>query len=780
MSTIKCLEGAIDILNRAGDDTLPTELRDEIVRGLKAVLKSAGEDDAVALARMKAAMKSTELDAKAAQYAKLHQDTKDVELAELFLSTGDPVEAAIRLRQAVDPLPGNRGGDRQAFLTRTRGETRDLQGRLAEALSYVQHKGVYLRASDGDRDLRRALMGLDTDDPKAKELAKVIKETFEPYIDRLREAGVWVRKRDNWWMRDYDFARIQADRAKFEDLMRQGLDRANHPDPDATIAKMIQSLSEADTVGSKQVGIGMRRKLEFNDPEIEFQVQMEFGRGTLGTQLIRLADVLPQETIAAEMFGPMWRSKIPELANRIAVEGGVDPDLTRTFPLGRAARNLRHAIAIMNSQTSDLSRAANFTPNNVMAAAQNYVSFSFLGKTALWQVTIDPVIGMLSAPMVQGNIFRRVTRQLGALAKLATNPEVRQQMKYLGVWKDTIAMQGNSRLPYLMDPATQFNLGPSKARTFGERMLNNSTQLATLTQRATFSHFLENWNRSGHMMATLSALGDTFGRSWDDLPAKLRKWDFESNGLTKADWESIRKTPLTELGIPDLNNLRQRNPRVHSRLMGMLHREAELGIVRSDISDRVVLTIGTTPGTGASTLASTITQFWSWNMAMFRGPMMRAWHRGGTSGLIGFSASLVIATAMGMQFRAMASGQPLWDMENPKFWWRAFIMSGVLSPVGQPATDAIGSSGRTGLMGAVPGTAAQISNLALGGATDLWDGEVEKAALKGAKITHRAIPNWWQIEWLVSNTMEEITWQLDPESARARDRALRNQGRVED
>ncbi|TVR96489.1 MAG: hypothetical protein EA406_11810, partial [Rhodospirillales bacterium] len=297
------------IMASVSSDVLPTEYRDEIVRGMRGVLDSLdGKDPAVAIARMKAAAREADLDARAANFSKLAQERKDPEITARFLE-GDPAQKAYELRQFIDPLPGNRGAADQSYMTRVRGEVGIMQGRLNEVIARLT-EGFYIRPTKYADELRRGLLGLATDDPQVAADVKLIRETFQPYLKRLQQAGVHVAEVENWWMRDWDLARILSNESRFDELMARGLSKEVHPDPGATVARMKYSLSERDTSGSKNLGIGMRRKIMFDDPEIEYLMMKEFGRGDLSAQLLRVIDTLSQEVTASEMLGPLWRQKV--------------------------------------------------------------------------------------------------------------------------------------------------------------------------------------------------------------------------------------------------------------------------------------------------------------------------------------------------------------------------------------------------------------------------------------------------------------------------------------
>lgn len=777
---IDCLSNAIRIIRDAPSRVIDDASRAELVNGLDRVLNATDGDDFIALARMKAVAESTKKDVRAAQIARLQQDIVDEnQIAPRYLQ-GGAVESAWRFRQDVDPLPGNRGSDTQSFLTRTLGEERFLIGQLDDVLKLVMDNtlGRFIKASEADNDFVRALLGLPANDQRAVAAADKVRDLFDPYIDRLRGAGVWVEKRDNWWFRDYDLARIEVNKDRFVEIFKNGLDRKVHPDPESTAIKVIQSLAEGDTVGSKNMGIGMRRKIEFADRELEFALYKEFGRGTAGTQLMRVAKSLADETIAAEMFGPLWRTRLPEMVKTIATNGRLE-EKGRTVAQARAARQLKHGMASLQTHSTDLTRAANFTKTNVIAGLQNYVSFAFLGMTATWQLTVDPFLSIIGGSMIQGNVFRRATRQLGAAAKLMSSSEARQQMRYLGVWRDGIAMQSNARLPALVDPAAQLEagIGGRGARSLSERFVGGTAQLAAYGQRMTASNLIENFNRSSHFRATMTAIADNFDRSWDELNPTARKFAFENNGISKRDWDSLRKTEIVH-GLPAWDEFQKRNPRAHARFMGMLHRDSENAVVRSDLSDRVVLTLGADPGSTGSLALSTITQFWSWNTRMLRGPLAQSYHRG-TLPLVSFSAGLLASTALGLQLRAISKGEPLWDMQDPGFWWKSTVMSGILGPFMPELANLVDPSGSPDIPGAVPSTLGRLGRDTVGIVEDVVSGESEKAAATGAKIVKTGIPNWWQMEWFLNSVYEETLWQFDPEGAQARDRFLR-EGRVEE
>lgn len=657
-----------------------------------------------------------------------------------------------------------------AISNEMRGEAQLLIGQLHELWDALINKyRPWVSDSEFGRKVHAEMRGVDTGSTKARQLATLYHEVTGKYLKRIREAGVFVERNQNFAPQTNNMGRIKSDNAAWRTFLMNNLDPVHHPDPQSTIDHILTTLSTRDLDDPKMAQISMGRQVKFKTPDAEFEYANRWGDPSFAQTLFGSVQALAEKTIMAERLGPSSTHNLDTILDgleRSAAQRQTDAEIAGNKKLTKKykseLRQARYARAISKSLSGELYNPADQNIANWGAATRNWMGTMMLGKVALGIVTQDSINSVLQSRFHAGNFGNALTQQIKSAIDLMGNKQALTYAKEMGVWTNALHASG-SRFLDMYDTA--------------QAAQGITRQAFTAVQRVGFVHALDKSLRSATMLTMSRALMRNLSSGWADLSPRYQKV-LRANGLHAANWTRLQRVgkKFTGTDALDINAL---PADLRASVSSLLYRELDLTIVHPQHMDRAVITGGAQRGTAGGETAAFFTQFMSWPIAFLRGPVRREWAMGG-GGAAGFAGSLLLASVMTTQLYEMSSGKEPFEWDSNMLWVKALSRSGILSPIGEGAISAI-IYRHGGLDSPVLGTLFDTITKLYGAGEDAFiDGQTDKAAAKLLEIfDDLAIPNvFWAEYAIITKAMDYAMWELDPEKMVARKRRLMRQDRM--
>jgi hypothetical protein len=784
----KCLRSAVDTL--ATVQGLDDEMRAEIIRRLQEVVKKERRSPEARIVSVEQALRSARRDVIQAAVARQKQEEKLLQFAtDTRFSYGSTIEsirdAADNLKRFIAPDIGNKGDAVEGSLTSAlRFELRELQGKLEPVFRFIADTRGVIRDSEMAVAFHKEAVGMDSGNAQAEEMVRVFRESFKPYLERLREAGIWVDETDNWFFQSHDFRAISNSADEWRAFMRDNLDTDKHPDPDATIEALYNSLVDRDIVEQTGGRVGMQRVIQFRSPEAQHEYFLRFGdgQGNVAYNVLSSVFKITSETVIAERLGPNGLATLTKVGDQI--KNAAAKASTNERAVNRIKSRINRAQNVMKFMAQPPTKPEHQGIENFMSGLRLSAVGTFLGKTALSMVGEEPILSTMFGRMASGGYWRSFTGRLSRVAELLDKEgALRQFAEAHGLWQNALAAQNAAR--QFADPAA------GRASTGGgrfERFRNVAAQYATITQRYTGTVWMEQAQRSASFATIHDGVTRNFDRGWGDLGPQFREYILERNGITKRDWESLRKTDTNnELGFLDVDGLRTRNLPLYRKYMTMVVREAE---IQNNLPDAESLMIiqGVSDSLGSRLARQQVTQFFGWALSVQRNGVAREMQSGVIPGTIAAGASLA-AAAVTLQLYALAAGQPMYEFDSNTLWWRALTRSAFLGPFIPAGIDfvgldvnadgvSVGGRGSGSIPGVVPSTVSSVAQGVFRTAVDGGSGDGEAALAEAIKTGAYALPNWWYVDALTTKATDAMIFSLEPEQLRRRNRRWEKEERM--
>lgn len=771
-----CLKAAVKELNKIQD--LDAEEQAKILQRLESVAikqRATPEDRIIAVEQ---AIRNSRRDILGAQVAfkrneEVVQDLlTDPRFREESGETFEDVAAkAENHKRFASPAAGGRGDATEATLvSKMRFEFRALGARFNDILNFVTDNRFGAVDSESARLFYMEMVGLDSGSARARQLMQQFRESVSPYITRLRAAGVHVDVIKDFFPQSHDMPKIARDRKGWKEFLRNNLDPDQHPDPETTADALWNRLVDRDITEQTGGGVGMQRKIKFKDGEAELEYYYRFGNGTVARDMTGLIHKLSHATVLAEQYGPRPMQAIEAVRKNIATRA------ENLKPGTREAKRLDRRMDIATDIVRFLSQPPTLPKyqgiENWAAATRLGFGALKLGKVALQQIPEDFILGTVFGRSAAGGYWKSFTSRTTRLAELLdANGDLRKFAEAWGVWQNTNLMLTASRTMTAAD-----NAASGVTRAVGEGARETAARGLGLTQRWTGAMWLENFQRSASFMVLHDGVARMRGQGWGDLNPQFRRNVLEANGMTKRDWESLRKTETGEFGILNLTELEKRNPALFRKYMAMAVNEAETQTNFPDI-ESLLWAQGVRTDRYSPQARRFITQFWGWGLSIQRRAVMREFQSGVVPTALAGGATLATAAA-GLQLYALAAGDPPYQWDSPQLWQRSVMRSAAVGPVVPTAADMFLGGPFASVPGAVPSTLTRMGSGVVRGGKDALTGDIEAASVEGIKIADTLAPNWWMTDAMLSKSMDAMIFELDPQELRKRNRRFREEQRV--
>ena len=769
MTVQKCLLDAVNAVR--GSSLINDEDKAVITEAIGRVVRDTTKSDERKLAAAIFAAREARKDMYVASITKKADDLAVVNLQERLDALDGPEERARFLRNLIEPEASYMDTTAPAVSNLARAAESRVVGRIGDIINEIT-SSVLLRDTPLALDVHRALLGLDTDNVKAKDFAKRIRAEYDRLLGELRDAGVYVPHRDvnevGYFKRSHGISKIVSEFNEWAKDIRNRLDPELHPDPDATIARIYESLVTKETRTQDSATISMMRQVFFKTAQDELDYFYRWGEGSFGQVLTEDLQRLARQSVLARELGPSASNNFDSVSaplrraeqKRVA-ESVSAGDKAAKKSAAKAVTRLDRAAMTLESLTGRLHDPRNLNTAHIGNAVRNWMITQYLGKVALSIVGQDFWNTVFQNKFHTGGFASSFGQTVGGVVEsLRGTSAGRAYGIEMGVFR-------NAMLAAQVDRYTSIHGRAENARGF-------SRQTAVGTQRATGVYALDGALRTGALLVISRTMMKSAKVNWGDLHPEYQKV-LRANAFDPASWRRFQKAATAhESGAVDVDSL----PRdIHDRAMAFLFREMDMAVVHPQHYDRAFLAAGTEAGTVPGELVRFMTQFWSWPIAFARGPMRRTAAMGGAP-MVGFGSAMILSGAATSQLYTVVENQPSFAWDSPELWKRAIVRSGLLTPVGDILMSAAVDNNVD-----LGGPAASMLTSTVGNLTqaavDVAEGDTDRAARRGAQVAKDLlVPNMWHTQFgLVSPAMDALMWELDAPYMRDRQRRFRKEGR---
>lgn len=628
----------------------------------------------------------------------------------------------------IDPRAGPAffDGDDRARYSNVEGRRRAIRARAHGMMDGIMAKhsanllGEVRRKADLD-DLVREAFGESSGNASAKEFAGAWSETAEMLRQRFNAAGGAISKRQDWGLpQSHDARKVRA--VSFEEWRAEILPRL---DPARMIDErtglpiskgaledeLVKAYETIRSDGLNKIEPGAQgtaslanrrgdpRFFVFKSADDWMAYNERYGTGSAYDAMMGHIDGMARDVALMEILGPNPAATVAWLKGSIEKSAGLDraanskaPD--RAFAASRQIDRLYNEItgASMRPENRKLALAFSSYRSIKTAAALGGAMLSAVTDTA-FQLTTRKFNGLAARTMLRdyAKLFRpgaiedqRMAVRLGLIAEEWANRTAAQH-RYMGE-----------------------ELTGEVSRRLAEGVLRLSG--------------LQRWTQAGRWafgMEFLGALTETRGLRFEQLDPAYRAM-FERNGITSADWDKIRATPLErERGTDWIKPANVTDQALGDRLLEMIARETDMAVPVPDLRTRAMINSVAPRGTWHGEVIKSAFLFKSFGISVL------LQHGGRIMAMAGpnaarYAGGLVISSTMmgavAIWLKDIAAGRdpraandiPFVNDEtgerelNPGFWGQALAQGGGFGIFGDLVRSSTSRSGG-GLTGAAAG-----------------------------------------------------------------------------
>ncbi|MER8854432.1 hypothetical protein NKI51_11635 [Mesorhizobium australicum] len=524
-------------------------------------------------------------------------------------------------------------------------------------------------------------------------------------------------------------------------------------------------------------GLADHRFLIYKDADSWLTAHQKYGDGSIYEMMMQDIEGMARRIATAQSFGPKPALGLEQMISNMK-KFAADADLGRDNPpkeLGfiptthhdaatKAENFLRDAFKAKVEGTNAPQNGSSAVIAGLAGDARNLIMSAVLGSVYLYQGTQD--------------FFTAALRY-----RLAGLPVMHATGTYLKMFSTA-----DKELPKLLMRSSFINLAQSRIAHAATRLTGLEPQGSRITQRISDTVMratLTEWHAAAARFTTAAeftgALADWRNLTFDKLPGKAM---FESHGITAADWDAMRATPVHNLKghefiFPDdhitgtsTGSESERFGRA-DKFMAMINQEAKLATIETQVAAQLALKGATRPGTLPGELLRSAAMFKNFPLTMFNTHIRQALLSPTIPGKIGYMAQVVLGMtlfgAVGVVLHDVAAGknpESLFEkghITSPEFWTRAALASGGFGIVGDFIAGNLEHGKTLGetMAGPLVGEGSDLINLA---------GEAAKAAAGDPKSHFARKANEFGSRWAPGST---IWWLRAPLRAMLWDNLLK-------
>lgn len=626
-------------------------------------------------------------------------------------------------------------------------------------------------------DVVRELFGARTGNETAATLAAAWTDAAEMLRHRFNAAGGAIGKLDRWGLpQSHDSLKVRdAGFAAWRDFITPLLDRRRMIDDETGQPFDDEALDQAlrnvfDTIRTEgwikrtpggQTGRGKlanqrqeHRFLHFADADGWMAYNDRFGTHNPFEAMMGHLEGMSRDIAHMEILGPNPSATVKwlqdGLAKSAALDGG-DKLLDRLRGASNRIEKLYEATSgAMNSPV-------NATWARRLGTVRSLLTSAMLGSASLSAITD---VG-----------FQRQIRAFNGL------PQMRALTGYLSQLKGTNRRTA-VRAGLIAEEASKM-MAAQHRYTLDSHVQRWAGILSDNVMRWSG---LSPWTQGGRWafgMDFLGALADRFDQRWSDIEPPLRG-AMERYGFDKAEWDSLRSTPLhEEEGTTFLRPQDIADHRVADRMLRMVLTETDFAVPTATVRARSFLNADR-PGTFWGEVTRNVGLFKSFGVSMIMTHAARAASLSATSAA-GYAASLFITTsllgALAIQAKEISKGKDPRPMNSDDFIGAAILQGGGFGVFGDflsSAESRFGGGPLETAAGPVAGLAVDLTNISVGNLFKLYhsltgrnpDGSRPKGPNLGrdaTKLAQRYTPGsslWYSrlaFQRIILDTMQEWT-----------------------
>ena len=578
-----------------------------------------------------------------------------------------------------------------------------LHSKFAKGLAALRTKNLGLsQDSELARDMVRELFGTNTGRTEAKQIATLWSDTANYARERFNAAGGAIPKLERglgWGLPQYhDPVRVgRVPKQEWIDTITPLLDREHiinevgMPLNDLEFRLMLDHAYDAiRTDGAVdlmpgQVGrskLANRRQdhrvLAFKDADSWLRYSDEFGHTDLYTTMTDHLHSMANDIAKLEIMGPNPEQTFRYLRDLAVKKGGLLKYKDR---------------AMLDSVWSIVSGKSNAVSSVSLAD----------GASALRHYLVAAQLGGAFLSSLADLAFLRQTSRLNGMQS------VRVYRKQLKLFNPANAADREAAVRMGLTADAWANRALAANRFVEITGAGFSARVADFTMRASL---LSPWTDAGRKafgMEFMGMIADHTGRSFDELPTKLRE-GFTGYGITREDWEVLRMTELMDhdgAKFFSVENMMNRidleegaRTNIASKVQEMVLSETDFAVPMPDAKARAITTGGIKRGTLQGEFWRSAMLFKSFPITIMTTHLLRGARMSGLANKAAYLGQLTIATtvlgAVAMHAKDITRGRDPRSMDTPSFWTAAFIQGGGAGIFGDFIYSGIGGESRYG------------------------------------------------------------------------------------
>jgi hypothetical protein len=631
------------------------------------------------------------------------------------------------------------------------------------------------------RDIVTEAFGRDSGNVTARELARSWTETAEVARQRANSGGMRIAKLENWGLpQAHDAVRIRA--AGKDAWIAYTLDRLDKSAmrnkhglawTDETLAAELSNTYDTIVTngfnklrpGTSQRGRALHNRstdhrfLVFKDPAAWLEYQARYGSDNTFEVMVGHIRSVARDIAQMEMFGPSPSSTVAALkdyARKVVLESADEKAIARV-----------EGDLVKFDQLWDLATRGEQTASQLWATigsgTRSWISASLLGGAPLSAISdfgtqriAASMIGMPVTPLMQ-RVFSEMLQGADS-AKFAAR---------MGLVADA-----------------WLNVGSANARYFGDAMLPGlSRRIGDTAHRLSGLTGLTRAGRQAFGLELQGYLGDNVGRSFSELHEGLQQI-LQRNGISPAEWDTIRATPLFEhqgatflrvLDIADRTDIPKRTAReLAAKAFAMVESEMDQAVPTSTLRARLAFTGNSARGTASGELLRFAGMFKTFPVTLLVNNLARMLDQPTNTARARWVSDFVISAtvfgALAYQAKQMVYGRDPRPMDTSEFWIAAVLQGGGLGILGDFLFTNVNRFGKgfgSTIAGPGAGLGTDAINLSVGNLVQLASGEDTDFARELTDFVARYTPgaSIWYLRLLAERlVIDQVRLMTDPKA----------------
>lgn len=660
-----------------------------------AIANGASEDMAHAQAGIAAVETVTKMTG-AKKWQKINQIRKSHALYQNIMKMKDLREGAYDIMRRVEDA-----------YDRNRGLAMRHMENVLEA--YRPKWGGIVRPIKGQDNIVHEIFGQSTGDQSAKEMAEAISKVVEWTSKRANMEGASIPNNPNWRLpqkRDRlkirqfsedEFVSRELNRADWSVIeyngktvpvaAREGVLREMYK---GIVTDGNNRIDPGQTTGKANVAerLSQSRFFYYRDAESYLASMKDFGAGNVYDQVISMVDSMSRKTALMETFGPSPQAGL-NFTKRALERRGADLELARGPTRAKSHNKIvQETITNLDDQYKILSGFVVGPDENLamlwLANAQTVVKAPMLSGVLLASVpdlafvkssravTGLPTVGFMREYaknfVVGGRGFRKQAIRSGLIAESAIN---------------------------LASGYTKFH-GPLEGSRWAQRWADIHYRVGLATHHNQIIKHTYGMEAMGHF-------ADNVAKKFDDLEGSQQLSAF---GITPADWDLFRSTPLHEdrgatfLRPVDLINRVEgdveNNVRTGEKFLDFILSSMRQAIPNPDVVTKAGMGAAVSGATLRGQALRMTMSLKSFPVTIMTTQLKNIYRLGGWTGLKAFVKLALTTTLLGsvsMQMKALANGQDLYSYLDPLFWRASLVQGGSLGLAGDLVYNSLRGQG---------------------------------------------------------------------------------------